>query len=327
MCGDHDCHACVPASPSDCPVRPHHLLRAGTSNANNFPPDTISNRDWDTTEVGKMKRKMAGILVCLLSLVGCNNDVQAPVTEQRVTVNTVKGPVVIENADRNLDQKVVNAHVVGTGIDATLTVISTDDGGTHSVIASLADPSGQLLYSIETRVNEGTGAVTCVQATAEDYLSVTVSGDGDRVRETYDADGDVASFEYTALSDEQQRHAINYYQHGMNEATLPGDVVEYVRQADAFHAYYLPHESSSIHGNPAGDMLAQLLASPELPHLVVGDIPVIQMNKYIQQTCNTFSLCAVFSCRIAPGSPVCDYCFAVSIICSIMMLGCSWFGC
>jgi hypothetical protein len=274
-----------------------------------------------------MKRKMAGILVCLLSFVGCNNDVQEPVSEIRVTVNTVKGPIAIDDANRNLDQKVVSAHVVGAGIDATLTVASTDDGDTHSVIASLTDPSGQLLYSIETRVNESTGAVTCIQATAEDYLSVTMSGDGDRVRETYDADGDVASFEYAALSDEQQRHAINYYQHGMNEATLPADVADYVRQADAFHAFYLPHQSSSIHGNPAGDMLAQILMSPELPHVIAGDVPIIQMNKYIQQTCNTFAVCAAFSCRIAPGSPVCDWCFVASIMCSIVMLGCSWFGC
>jgi hypothetical protein len=87
-----------------------------------------------------MKRKMAGILVCLLSLAGCNNDVQEPVNERRVTVNTVKGPVVIEDANRNLDQKVVNAHVVGAGIDAILTVASTEDGDTRSVIASLTDP-------------------------------------------------------------------------------------------------------------------------------------------------------------------------------------------
>jgi hypothetical protein len=274
-----------------------------------------------------MKRKMAGILVCLLSFVGCNNDVQEPVNEKRVTVNTVKGPVVIDDANRNLDQEVVNAHVVGTGIDATLTVASRDDGDTHSVIASLTDSSGQLLYSIETRVDEGTGTVTCIQATAEDYLSVTMSGEGDRVRETYDSDGDVASFAYAALSDEQQRHAINYYEHGMNEASLPADVADYVRQADAFHAYYLPHQTSSIHGNPAGDMLVQLLASPELPRVVAGDVPIVQMNKYIQQACNTFSLCASFSCRVAPGNPVCTYCFAVSVICSIMMLACSWFGC
>src|SRR3954464_13790806 len=32
----------------------------------------------DVTEVGTMKRKFAGILICVLSLIGCSNNVEKP---------------------------------------------------------------------------------------------------------------------------------------------------------------------------------------------------------------------------------------------------------
>lgn len=273
-----------------------------------------------------MKRKLTGILVCMLSLVGCNNDVQKPETAKRVTVNTVMGPVTVQDAIKNDDQKAVEARVTGQGIDATLVITVTDDVNIHGVLASLTDNSGQLLYSIETTVNKATGATSWTEATAQDYLTFTLGGEGERVRETYDADGDVASFEYAQMSDEQKDRTFNYYQHGLDVSKLPPDMAEYARSADAFRTYYAPHANSSIHNNQSGTMLAQILTSPELPALVGGGGPA-QISQNLQQWCTVFSTCASFSCRLWPTHPICGGCLAASMVCAIMMLACSWFGC
>jgi hypothetical protein len=295
-----------------------------------LPLDT-TQWDWDDMEVGKMKRKVVGVLVVMLSLPGCSNDVEKPERERSLTLNTVMGTVVVQDVNRNLEQKEVTARVVGADIDAILQVASSGDGSqVHGVIAELTDVSGRLLFSFETLANDETGEVSYREATDQDYVALSMTADDERMRETYDANGDVAWFEYPMLSDEVQRHAINSYEHESPSTSLPADVVEYIAQADAFHAYYLPHSTSSIHGNPAGELLVQLLTAPDLSNLVVGAAPppIVEMNARVQQVCGWFGVCATFFCRLGGGTnPVCFYCSAAALGCSIMMLGCQWFGC
>jgi hypothetical protein len=294
-----------------------------------FPPDIISNRFRDVMEVGTMNRKIAGMLLGVLSLFGCSNDVQKPTTGRNVTVKTARGPVTVQDATRDMNARVMNARVVGSGIDAVLTVSSSEDAGVQSFVASLSDASGQLLYSIETRVDEAAGTITATEATAQDYLTITMTTQEDRIVETYDADGDVASFEHSALADETELRAINYYRNGGtgNVDRLPADVQEYIRGADAFHQYYLPHEISTIHNNPSGDLLVALLSSPELPYAVAGDLPDRNLGTHFHSVCSLFSLCYMYACRIAPTHPLCGACFTLSILCSIIEITCQWFGC
>ena len=65
-----------------------------------------------------MKWKVAGALMCVLSLVGCHNDVEKPVSQQRVTVDTPRGKVMLQDAIQDLDDKVVTATVIGGDINA-----------------------------------------------------------------------------------------------------------------------------------------------------------------------------------------------------------------
>jgi len=277
-----------------------------------------------------MNRKIAAMLACLLSLFGCSNDVQKPETGKSMTVKTAHGPVTVQDATRDMSARVMNARVVGSGIDAVLTVSSNDDAGVQSFTASLSDASGQLLYSIETRVDEATGTTTAIEATAQDYLSMTRAEQDDRVIETYDANGDVASFEHSSLTDEQERRAINFYRYSGNSGftdRLPAEMREYVRGAEAFHEYYLPHENSTIHNNFSGDLLVTLLTSPELPYVVTGDVPDRTLGSHFHQVCSLFSLCYMYACRVAPTHPLCGACFTLSVLCSFIEITCQWFGC
>jgi hypothetical protein len=38
-----------------------------------------------------MKRKLAGVLICVLPLFGCNNDVEQPEPQRRMSVDTPRG--------------------------------------------------------------------------------------------------------------------------------------------------------------------------------------------------------------------------------------------
>ena len=56
-----------------------------------------------------MKRKLAGILMCMLPLVGCNDDIQKPDAVQKQTtspiiVQTSNGPVVMKNQNIRKDR-------------------------------------------------------------------------------------------------------------------------------------------------------------------------------------------------------------------------------
>ena len=103
-----------------------------------------------------MKRKLAGVLLCVLSLLGCNSDVDRPAAPQQsggVTVETPRGSVVIKNAVRNLDEKYLTADVVGDGVEYTFRLTSVADGtSVTGGVAELLDESGQLVISLATMV-------------------------------------------------------------------------------------------------------------------------------------------------------------------------------
>src|SRR5712675_1605026 len=131
-------------------------------------PDIIGNGVWDVTEVGKMKRSITGILVCVLSLYGCNNDVEKPATGKRVTVETNKGPVALTDVKRDERKKELTARVEGTQINATLRIVPAGDGVvTTGGTAMLLDASGRLLYSLEMTMNQETNEVVYRQATED----------------------------------------------------------------------------------------------------------------------------------------------------------------
>ena len=275
-----------------------------------------------------MKRKPAGVLIVVLSLLGCNNDVEKPETARRITVDTPRGAIMVQNAVRNLDDEFVTASVAGAGFDGTLRVASTGNGVTTTGgVAELLDSSGQLLFSIETVINRETGEVVLTQATPQDYLTFSIVADDERVREWYDANGDIAMFEYPALSDDTQRRAVNYYQHGLPAGRLPAEVSEYVTRIGEFSGYYEPHSTSTLNDNPYGLLLVQMLSSPELPSLVASGDPDQTIKGWIQQTCSAAQACMTLMCRVNPSSLACFACSAVSTACSILYLICGWVGC
>lgn len=275
-----------------------------------------------------MKWKVAGALMCVLSLVGCHNDVEKPVAQQRVTVETPRGKVMLQDAIQHGDDKSVTASVTGDDINATFRLVSIGDntsitGGR----AELVDPSGRLLFSIEARIDNTTGELVMTEATPDDYLTLSISSDDERVHERYDANGDVATFDYPALSDDAQRRAFNYYQHGLPARRLPGDISEYMTNLASFEAYYATHSNNTLHSNASGDLLVQILTSPELPGLVVGDSTEPHVLRWITQTCTAARACQGLMCTTNPASTLCGVCSAVSIACSIFDLLCSWFNC
>jgi hypothetical protein len=172
-----------------------------------------------------------------------------------MTVKTAHGPVTVQDATRDMSARVMNARVVGSGIDAVLTVSSNDDAGVQSFTASLSDASGQLLYSIETRVDEATGTTTTIEATAQDYLSMTRPS---KMTASSRFTMPMEMLHHSNIHrsrDEQERRAINFYRYSGNSGftdRLPAAMREYVRGAEAFHEYYLPHENSTIHNNFSG---------------------------------------------------------------------------
>ncbi|HET6349274.1 MAG TPA: hypothetical protein VFH88_09355 [Candidatus Krumholzibacteria bacterium] len=275
-----------------------------------------------------MKRMMACALLVVLSLVGCNRDVQGPEQADRVTLNTAMGDVVVEDVTRDLNAKRMTARVVGSQIDANLQVSSSSTGENQQVVtATLTDADGNLLYMIEETANTLTGELIYREATEQDYLEVGIHDDEQRTRETYDADGDVAIFEYPSISEETKSRALNLHEHGLPTDHLPADITEYVHQAEAFETYYLPHTSSTIHNNPDGELLVQVLTSPEVSQLVIGGDDDPQRVLWVQNFCMWANACTAFSCRIAPTHPVCAFCTVASWACTIIQLVCSWFGC
>lgn len=273
-----------------------------------------------------MKRKLAGALICVLLLPGCNNDVEKPEPQRHVVVDTPRGKVMIQDPRSNPDEGYFTGSVLGEGIDATLRLEPTGDGiETAGMSAELRDHSGRLLFSLEMTANQTTGEIVYTQATPEDYLTLGIIADDERVRERYDANGDVATFEYAALSDDTQRRALNYYHHGLSTAHLPPDISHYVSRLGAFDAYYRPHATSTLHDNPYGELLVQILSTPELADVVTGDIPDPERWRWLEQTCATARTCATLVCRTNPTSVVCGICWGVSVVCSIFDLIASWF--
>lgn len=271
-----------------------------------------------------MKRKLAGILMCMLALVGCNNDVQKPDANRKQTnqivVQTKNGPVVMKNFNRNDDRRATTASVEGAGFRATLQVVPAGDGVVNvGGNASLIDASGRLLYSIEMTVNQETNEVTYRQATDRDYVAVSILETGERVRESYDANGDRASFDYPQLSEETKSRTINQIEHGLPTTHLPASVREYATQADAYRDYYLPHSQSSLNDNEAGDLLVLLLSSPDVSNAVVGEQPE-QMNKFQTTLCSLLNSCATFACRILPGTSLCSACTGGALACAIFQI-------
>jgi hypothetical protein len=261
-------------------------------------------------------------------MVGCHNDVEKPVAQQRVTVDTPRGRVMLQDAIHDVAGKTVTASVVGDNINATFRLASiSNDAHVVGGRAELIDPSGRLLFAVETTENRLTGEVTMTEATEDDYLAFSISGDDERVYEQYDMNGDVATFDYPALSDEAQRRAVNYHQHGLPVSRLPGDVSEYVANLAGFESYYGPHANTTLENNPYGQLLIQILTSPQLPSLVISDDEDPHIIKWIQQTCTMARTCMALVCRVNPASLVCELCSAVSIACTIVELICSWFGC
>lgn len=269
-----------------------------------------------------MKRKLAGILMCMLPLVGCNDDVQQPDTNvkqatRQITVQTSNGPVVMKNLNRNDERKKTTASVEGAGFSATLHIVPAGDGVvTIGGNAMLIDASGKLLYSIEMTVNQETNEVTYRQATEGDYVALSVLESDERVRESYDANGDRASFDYPQISEETKARTLNLLEHGLPTTHLPESAREYGAQAEAYRAYYLPHANSSLKDNEAGELLVQLLSSPDVSNAMIGDQPE-PMNRFLQSMCSLITACSTFVCRIWQGSALCSACMGGAMACAI----------
>jgi hypothetical protein len=267
-----------------------------------------------------MKWKVAGFVMCFVSLIGCNDDVEKPQQQEHVALNTPGGTVFVQDVIRNLDEQRFTAAVAGGGINATLELEAMGDGMTTTgAAARLLDSQGHLLYSMETSMNSSTGEVTITHATPDDYLTVSVIADDERVYERYDVNGDVAVFEYPALSDDTQRRAVNYYEHGLPAARLPHEVSQYVGQVGAFDTYYAPHKNSTLYDNPNGKMLVELLSSGDMANMVVGDTDPASWG-WLGNVCVAARGCMLLVCRLSPSSMVCWVCWAISVACTFASL-------
>jgi hypothetical protein len=274
-----------------------------------------------------MKRKLTAILVCVLSLVGCDNDVQKPDTREKgVTVETHRGPATLTDVKRDDERKELTAHVAGTQFSATLRIVPAGDGVVMSGgTAMLIDASGKLLYSIEITINEETNEIVYRQATEDNYMVSSILEQSDRVQESYDIDGDRASFEYPQLPYDTQSRTLNQVQHGLPTDHLSPDMREYAAQAQAFQAYYLAHANNSLRDNEAGELLVQLLSSPVTSNALIGEQPDEQMNRFIQSFCTLISACAAFTCRLLPTSAICSACTGGVLACAIFQALGPWF--
>jgi hypothetical protein len=274
-----------------------------------------------------MKRIVSVIMLCVFPFYGCSNNVEKPGNEKRVTVATRTGPVTMTEVKRNVDRKELSAHVEGTQVNATLRIVPAGDGVvTTGGTAMLIDASGKLLYSLEMTLNSETNEVTYRQATEDDYLTVSIRNQDDRVHESYDTDGDQASFDYPLLPYDSQRRVANQLEHNLPTDQLPGDMREYAMEADAFQTYYMPHANNSLNNNDAARLLMQLLSAPEAPQLLLGDQPDPQMNKLIQAFCHFASGCATFVCTLFPLSGLCIACAGAAIACQIFQIIGTWTG-
>ena len=274
-----------------------------------------------------MRWRLAGVLVCVLSQVGCSNDVEkpAPVPTRRVEIGTPRGKILVLNPVKNLEEQFVTADVVHDGTRYTFRISSTGDGANLTGgVSELLDESGRLLFSLGTSMNSSTGEVVFTQKTPDDYLIQSMVTNDERVREVYDASGDVATFEYPALSDDMRSRAANYYEHGLPAGALPAHVAEYVEELAAFDSYYEPHAKSTLHNNPSGELLAYILTAPELKELVG---PGAEKWKLIENLCHLARACQGLICYTNPNSLACFACTAVSIACSIVDIICGWINC
>jgi hypothetical protein len=266
--------------------------------------------------------------MCVLSLIGCSHDVEKPALQGRVTVDGPRGKVFIQDPVRDFEEKYVTASVLGDGVAATFRLVSTGDGVTTAgARGELLDASGQLLFSFETLVNNESGEMTITQATPDDYLIFSKRTDDERVWERYDANGDVAWFEYAALSEEDQSRAANYYRHDLPADRLPDNASEYVNELGAFDSYYEPHAHSTLHDNPSGELLVQILSSPELPNLVVGDTPDPGRPDWLDRVCTSARACTALTCGSSYGGLLCLVCGAVASVCDFIDSLCQVFRC
>lgn len=262
-----------------------------------------------------MKWKVAGVLMCLFSLAGCNDDVERPERHERVALNTPGGTVFIQDPTRSVDERRFTAVVQGGGIDAILELEAIGDEMTAGTTARLLDSQGRLLFSMGTSTNMSTGEFTITQSTPGDYMTISALVDDERVRERYDVNGNIATFEYAALSDDTQRRAVNYYKHGLPAERLTPEISQYIGQVSAFDAYYSSYRSSTLNDNSNGRLLVQILASGEMANVVVGDTDPASWQ-WLGDVCVAARGCMLLACRLAPESLVCWVCWAVSVACT-----------
>ena len=218
-----------------------------------------------------MKWKRVGVLMCLLSLAGCNNDVQKPENENRTTVQTQTRAVVVSDVKRDEERKEVSAHIEGGQINGTLRIVPAGDGVVITgETVMLINAAGKVLYSFERTIDNTTNEVRYREATEDNYRVIGIREEDGRIYESYDTDGDVASFTYPILPEETQRKTINLLRNGVSTDGYPENIRDYAAAADAFHTYYLPHANNSLNNNRAAQLMLQLLAAPEAPQLLLG---------------------------------------------------------
>ena len=92
---------------------------------------------------------------------------------------------------------------------------------------------------------------------------------------------------------------------------------------------YAPHESSTLHNNPSGELLAHILASPIS---TTGWARWEDRNRSDglpsrKRSCKMARACQTLVCYTNPASLTRFACTAVSVACAIMDFICNWFGC
>lgn len=258
-----------------------------------------------------------------------------PACAERTNNSDNKTPLAVtergtEIVDMQRDEaaRTVAATVSRDGIERRVKVLPVADGSGNDFVATIEDDGS--FFEVAIGIDERTGEVWARERTEVDEMEIRLLRRDGRVYESYEINGERLSFDRPDLPAAQLDKAIaRYHQGDIWESSSPG-MLETADRLAEFDAFYTPTTGNTLHHNPQGEVLMDLLTDPGAVAVLTGGDPIVlRKDGAAQRVCWLAAMCVSFKARILGGlaNPLMASCGGTLAACVFTEVACWVAGC
>ncbi len=269
------------------------------------------------------------VLVCALPACRGSRETDAPMAPDDATLFQMGSARVTRISTDRQSRTIAAKLTTRRGARTAYVEPIPDSPLPNGVRATIVTETGNTLFQIDMAWSESSEQLWIREQSGSDVRTMWRNTARGQVFESYDVTGDRAEFDYPLLPPGQMDKLAAAVRSGRSTSGLPPEHREVALSFERFAAYYAPHTTNSLHANPDGELLLQLIAEPAFVQRAIGGgQPPTRIKSAAGRICFIAATCTSLKCRFGGwANPLCIACGGTAVTCFMAEVGCWIAGC